>query len=41
VRFDHSNLRPRTAAVLHVAQWTEDGRPEGGMTIVAVAPRDR
>jgi hypothetical protein len=41
VRFDHSNLRPRTAAVLHVAQFTEDGRPEGGMTIVAVAPRDR
>lgn len=41
VRFDHTNLQPRTAAVLHVVQWTEDGRAEGGMTIVAVAPRDR
>jgi hypothetical protein len=41
VRFDHTNLKPRTAAVLHVVQWTADGRPEGGMTIVAVAPRER
>jgi hypothetical protein len=36
--FDHSNLRPRTAVVLHGAQWREDGRPEGGMTVVALAP---
>jgi hypothetical protein len=41
VRFDHSNLEPNTAAMLHVAQFREDGRPEGGMTIVAVAPRER
>jgi hypothetical protein len=38
LRFDHSNLKPRSAVVLHVAQWSEQGKPEGGMTIVAVAP---
>ena len=41
LRFDHSNLEPRSAAVLHIAQWDENGDPEGGMTVVAVAPRDR
>ena len=38
LRFDHSNIRKGTALVLHGAQWDETGRPEGGMTIVAVAP---
>lgn len=38
VRFDHSNLKEGTAVVLHGAQWDEKGRPEGGMTIIAVAP---
>jgi hypothetical protein len=38
LRFDHSNIRERSAAVLHVAQWSENGDPEGGMTVVAVAP---
>jgi hypothetical protein len=37
--FDHSNLKPNTAAMLHVAQWSEDGRIEGGITIVALAPK--
>jgi hypothetical protein len=37
--FDHSNLKSGQAVVLHGAQFTTDGRPEGGMTIVAVAPR--
>ncbi|MEA2442049.1 MAG: hypothetical protein QOH76_3473, partial [Thermoleophilaceae bacterium] len=36
--FDHSNIAPGTAVVLHGAQWTDAGRPEGGMTVVAVAP---
>jgi hypothetical protein len=36
--FDHSNLAPHTAVVLHGAQWDEHGRPEGGMTVVALAP---
>jgi hypothetical protein len=40
VRFDHSNLQKRQAVVLHAAQWDEQGRPEGGMTIVALAPTD-
>jgi hypothetical protein len=40
LRFDHSNLRARTAVVLHGAQWSEKGDPEGGMTVVALAPRD-
>ncbi|HEX8065480.1 MAG TPA: hypothetical protein VF520_03015 [Thermoleophilaceae bacterium] len=38
LRFDHSNLKERTAVVLHGAQWTEDGTAEGGITIVALAP---
>jgi hypothetical protein len=38
LRFDHSNLAPRTAVVLHGAQWREDGTPEGGITLVALAP---
>jgi hypothetical protein len=41
LRFDHSNLDKGTAVVLHGAQWDEAGRPEGGMTVVAVAPTDR
>ena len=41
LRFDHSNLEERKAAVLHVVQWSEQGDPEGGMTIVALAPRGR
>ncbi len=41
LRFDHSNIPDRTAVVLHGAQFAEDGRPEGGMTIVALAPRRR
>ena len=40
VRFDHSNLRPRSAVVLHGAQWSEDGEPEGGITVVVRAPTD-
>jgi hypothetical protein len=36
--FDHSNLAPNTAVVLHGAQWDEHGKPEGGMTVVALAP---
>jgi hypothetical protein len=38
LRFDHSNLKPHTAVVLHGAQWDENGRAEGGLTVVAVAP---
>ena len=41
LRFDHSNLEERKAAVLHVVQWSEHGDAEGGMTIVALAPRSR
>lgn len=40
MRFDHSNLKPNTAVMLHGAQWSEDGTPEGGMTVVALAPTD-
>jgi hypothetical protein len=36
--FDHTNLPEHGAVVLHGVQWTEGGRPEGGMTIVALAP---
>ena len=36
--FDHTNVRKGGAVVLHGAQWTEGGRPEGGITIVALAP---
>jgi hypothetical protein len=35
--FDHSNLAPNTAVVLHGAQWDEHGKPEGGITVVARA----
>jgi hypothetical protein len=38
LRWDHSGLEPRTGAVLHGAQWNERGEPEGGITIVAMAP---
>jgi hypothetical protein len=37
--FDHSNLNPGEAVILHGAQFDTAGRPEGGITIVAVAPR--
>jgi hypothetical protein len=40
LRFDHSNLKERTAAVMHVAQVDARGIPEGGMTVIAVAPID-
>jgi hypothetical protein len=40
LRFDHSNLKARTAAVMHVAQVDARGIPEGGMTVIAVAPID-
>jgi hypothetical protein len=36
--FDHSNIRKYSATVLHGAQWDADGRPEGGLTVVALAP---
>jgi hypothetical protein len=36
--FDHSNIRKYSAIVLHGAQWDADGRPEGGLTLVALAP---
>jgi hypothetical protein len=39
LRFDHSNLEPHTAVMLHGAQWNERGQPEGGITVVAVAAR--
>lgn len=38
LRFDHSNLPKRTGVVLHGAQFDEDGTPEGGMTMIALAP---
>ena len=38
LRFDHSSLEPGQAVVFHGAQWDENGRPEGGMTVVAMAP---
>jgi hypothetical protein len=41
LRFDHSNLEPRSAVIFHVAQWNESGVPEGGITVVAPAPADR
>jgi phage terminase large subunit-like protein len=41
LRFDHSALEPRTAVVLHGAQWSEDGTAEGGITLVALAPETR
>jgi hypothetical protein len=37
LRFDHSNLKPNGAVVLHGVQWDEHGRAEGGMTVVALA----
>jgi hypothetical protein len=40
MRFDHSNLKERTAAVMHVAQVDARGIGEGGMTVIAVAPID-
>src|SRR4051794_1153542 len=38
MRFDLTTLKEGTAAVLHGAQWNESGEPEGGMTVVALAP---
>jgi hypothetical protein len=38
LRFDHSNINKRTAAVMHGVQWNEQGEAEGGMTVVALAP---
>jgi hypothetical protein len=38
MRFDLTALKERSAAVLHGAQWNERGEPEGGMTVVALAP---
>jgi len=40
LQFDHSNLRKRTAAVLHGVQWNEQGEAEGGMTLVVLAATD-
>jgi hypothetical protein len=40
LRFDHSNLQKRQAAVLHGVQWNEKGQAEGGMTVIALAPTD-
>jgi hypothetical protein len=40
MRFDHTNLYKRTAAVLHGVQWNERGVQEGGMTVIALAPTD-
>jgi hypothetical protein len=38
LRFDHTNLGRRGAAVLHVAQWDEAGVAEGGITVVLPPP---
>jgi len=38
MRFDLSDLDEHTAVVLHGAQYSAAGRPEGGMTVVALAP---
>ncbi|HEX8646215.1 MAG TPA: hypothetical protein VF715_04900 [Thermoleophilaceae bacterium] len=38
LRFDHTNLDSSAALVLHLAQWNEAGVPEGGITVVALAP---
>jgi hypothetical protein len=40
LRFDHSNLHKRTGAVLHGIQWNDKGEPEGGITVIALAPTD-
>jgi hypothetical protein len=40
LRFDHSGARKRTATVLHGVQWNDQGQPEGGITLVALAPTD-
>src|SRR3954454_8919408 len=37
LRFDHSNLKPPSAVVLHGVQWDEQGKAEGGITVVALA----
>jgi hypothetical protein len=39
VGIDHSNIRKGSAALIHLAQFDERGRPEGGITVAAVAPR--
>jgi hypothetical protein len=38
LRFNLLNLPERTAAVMHGAQWNAQGEPEGGITLVALAP---
>ena len=38
LRFDHSNVPKGMGVVLHGAQFDEDGTPEGGMTVIALAP---
>jgi hypothetical protein len=40
LRFDLSDLAQDTAAVLHGVQWSADGEPEGGMTVIALAPTE-
>jgi hypothetical protein len=37
LRFDHTNLKRHSVAILHGAQWDEHGRAEGGLTVMAVA----
>ena len=41
LRFDHSNIDPGTAVVLHCVQLDETGAPQGGMTVIALAPNGR
>jgi hypothetical protein len=36
LRFDHSHLAEHSAVVLHAIQWDEQGRAEGGLTVVAL-----
>jgi hypothetical protein len=38
---DPGSMEPGTAAVFHVAQFDERGRPEGGITVIAQAPNRR
>jgi hypothetical protein len=39
--FDTATLEPGTAAVFHIAQFDERGRPEGGITVIAQAKKRR
>jgi hypothetical protein len=38
MRFDHSNLGGASAVLLHVAQWSAAGVPEGGISVAALTP---